>query len=178
MSYTEKEKRRHILSLQSMLRTISFADEDMPRLIPDGTYSEETAEAVRIFQRMHDLPETGETDLRTWQTIKKESEKAAVFHSDPTMINPFGTALTVWDRGAESPNIAILQAMLVTVSSLYPNLTPPAVSGKYCPETAEAVRCFQTVCGLPADGRTDIFTWDRLAGFYNSVSCKMSCNTT
>jgi len=178
MSYTEKEKRQHILSLQAMLRTISFADADMPRLIPDGTYSEETAEAVRIFQRMHDLPETGETDLRTWKRIKKESEKAAAFHSEPTAINPFGTALTVWEQGDESPNIAVLQAMLVLISEHYPNLFPPAVSGKYCPETAAAVRRFQTVCGLPADGKTDIFTWDRLAGFYNSISCKMSCIKT
>ena len=40
-----------VRSLQTMLRTISFAYPFLPRLTPDGIFGERTLEAVMLFQR-------------------------------------------------------------------------------------------------------------------------------
>lgn len=38
MAYTEQDRRNHIRELQQYLYSLSFLDETLPRLIPDGIY--------------------------------------------------------------------------------------------------------------------------------------------
>ena len=41
----------------------------IPKIAEDGIYGETTAEAVRIFQKIFELPETGIVDYVTWYKI-------------------------------------------------------------------------------------------------------------
>ena len=68
MAYTDEQKRQHILELQAYLHGISHQSQ-LPHLIPDGVYGENTANAVRLFQQQNQLPPTGETDTATWNAI-------------------------------------------------------------------------------------------------------------
>lgn len=58
-----------IHSLQVMLREISYCDHNIPCLIPDGIFGEETLEAVMRFQRQSGRPVTGRVDNGTWDAI-------------------------------------------------------------------------------------------------------------
>lgn len=51
MAYTEQDRRNHIRELQQYLYSLSFLDETLPRVIPDGIYGRQTALAVRAFQQ-------------------------------------------------------------------------------------------------------------------------------
>ena len=55
MAYTDEQKRQHILELQAYLHGISHQSQ-LPHLIPDGVYGENTANAVRLFQQQNQLP--------------------------------------------------------------------------------------------------------------------------
>ena len=169
-SYTSAEKAEHIRQLQIMLRTVSFADENIPRIVPDGFYGTKTAEAVKAFQQAYNLPPTGETDLATWEELKKRSQTAAVYHSKPLMINPFGSAVNVVKKGDRSPAAAVIQAMLFAVSEKYPNIGKITINGSLDSPSEIALRRFQKLCGLPPTGEADIFTWNCLARFFNSLN--------
>ncbi len=51
MAYTNEDRRNHIRELQRYLYSLSFYDETMPQVVPDGIYGRETALAVRAFQQ-------------------------------------------------------------------------------------------------------------------------------
>ena len=58
-----------VLSLQTMLREISFQYPSIPRVTPDGVFGERTLEAVMVFQREFFPPVTGMVDNDTWDAI-------------------------------------------------------------------------------------------------------------
>jgi len=41
-------------------------------LVVDGIYGERTAEAVKVFQRIFNLPQTGVVDFPTWYKISDQ----------------------------------------------------------------------------------------------------------
>ena len=58
-----------VYQLQEQLGRISRNFPAIPRINADGIYGERTAEAVRTFQSIFDLPATGITDYPTWYSI-------------------------------------------------------------------------------------------------------------
>ncbi len=58
-----------VYQLQEQLGRISRNFPAIPRINADGIYGERTAEAVRTFQSVFNLPATGITDYPTWYTI-------------------------------------------------------------------------------------------------------------
>lgn len=60
-----------VRQLQSQLDAIGNAYYVVPNLSIDGIYGNETAKAVREFQKLFDLPQTGIVDFRTWYKISQ-----------------------------------------------------------------------------------------------------------
>ena len=58
-----------VRQLQEQLNLIGEYYNRIPVLIPDGIYGERTADAVRQFQRIFDMPQTGVVDFATWYKI-------------------------------------------------------------------------------------------------------------
>lgn len=58
-----------VMQLQEQLNRIRENYNAIPYLTPDGIYGENTANAVRQFQRIFDLPQTGIVDFTTWYRI-------------------------------------------------------------------------------------------------------------
>ena len=58
-----------VAQLQNQLNVISRGYPLIPKLTEDGVYGESTANSVRIFQKIFDLPQTGVTDFSTWYRI-------------------------------------------------------------------------------------------------------------
>ncbi len=58
-----------VRQLQNQLNRIARNYPAIPTVTPDGIYGSATAEAVRIFQGIFSLPQTGITDYATWYEI-------------------------------------------------------------------------------------------------------------
>ena len=61
----------NVLVIQEQLNAISEAYPAIPNVSEDGIYGDATANAVRIFQSVFRLPETGVVDYRTWYRISE-----------------------------------------------------------------------------------------------------------
>uniref|UniRef100_UPI004057C938 peptidoglycan-binding protein n=1 Tax=Acetatifactor sp. TaxID=1872090 RepID=UPI004057C938 len=58
-----------VRQLQTQLNRIARNYPALPTITADGIYGPATAEAVRVFQRIFNLPQTGVTDYATWYEI-------------------------------------------------------------------------------------------------------------
>lgn len=58
-----------VMQLQEQLNTIADTYSNIPKVAVDGIYGENTQNAVRQFQKVFDLPQTGVVDYRTWYKI-------------------------------------------------------------------------------------------------------------
>ncbi len=57
--------------VQEQLDRVAQVYSNIPRITPDGIYGEKTANAVRQFQKVFNLPQTGKIDFRTWYKISQ-----------------------------------------------------------------------------------------------------------
>jgi len=56
------EKSDIIYIIQIILSAISVAYDEFENILPSGTYDGKTADAIREFQRINNIPETGIVD--------------------------------------------------------------------------------------------------------------------
>lgn len=151
-----------IRALQTMLRTIAQVDGEQINVIPDGVYSNQTADAVRSFQENNDLPPTGTADQATWEKIVQAYRPARteVLPAEPIFItlNPGQT----FQRGDRHHHMNLVQAMLILLSQVYPQFPALSLTGQFDGPTEEAVRMLQQYSNLPASGILDKTTWKHL----------------
>lgn len=105
----------------------------------DGRYGPITTDAVRRFQRAHDLPVDGVADPVTLSALK------ASVNGSPFI--------------ARTERVKELQRQLHRLG-----LEPGMVDGRYGPRTTQAVKRFQEAHNLPADGIADPDTLSRIQG--------------
>ena len=60
-----------VLQIQQQLNRISQNYPAIPKITADGIYGSRTAEAVRVFQRVFNLPQSGIVDYPTWYKISE-----------------------------------------------------------------------------------------------------------
>lgn len=60
-----------VMQLQEQLNRIAQVYSAIPQVAEDGIYGENTKAAVRTFQRIFDLPQTGITDFSTWYMVSQ-----------------------------------------------------------------------------------------------------------
>ncbi|MBD5509048.1 MAG: peptidoglycan-binding protein [Lachnospiraceae bacterium] len=60
-----------VLQIQQQLNRISQNYPAIPKITADGIYGSSTAEAVRVFQRVFNLPQSGIVDYPTWYKISE-----------------------------------------------------------------------------------------------------------
>ncbi|MCD7824483.1 MAG: peptidoglycan-binding protein [Clostridiaceae bacterium] len=60
-----------VQQMQEQLNVISNAYPLIPKISADGVYGSQTAEAVKVFQKVFNLPQTGVVDFTTWYKISE-----------------------------------------------------------------------------------------------------------
>lgn len=60
-----------VRQLQEQLNTVASVYSAIPSLVVDGIYGQNTKDAVREFQNVFGLPQTGVTDYRTWYKVSQ-----------------------------------------------------------------------------------------------------------
>lgn len=74
------------------------------------------------------------------------------------------------EEGASGAKVKQMQEQLNVIAGAYPALPKITADGIYGPATANAVREFQSVFGLPATGKVDYPTWYKISEIYVGVS--------
>ena len=160
--------------LQTQLNRIANNYPAIPKIDPiNGVFGPSTAEAVRTFQRIFDMPQTGVVDKSTWYRIKyiyTSVTHLAELSSEGLRLGdvelPYPRLLREGMRGNEVANVQYY----LRVAAAYNSIIPPiAVDGIFGPNTTEAVKAFQTYSGLTPDGIVGRNTWNALQENYRGI---------
>lgn len=167
MRLSEEQKTSDIREVQKYLRLVSQYNPNIPTVVPDGIFNEETAEAVRKFQQEYGLPETSRVDSETWDKLYEIYREAAEYYAALETIQPLRSDIRMLERGGAGYPVYIIQIMLNTISQFYDNLDAPRITGVYDDATENSVKEIQHIAGIDETGRIDYLTWNRLARLYN-----------
>ncbi len=164
--YSDEQQREHIKELQRLLYEISFYNSLIPPVSPDGIYDEQTAEAVRAFQRIYGMPQTGTVNSQTWEKLTevydsyyKEILKPDVFRRDYELI-----------PGSAGAEIYILQVMLNKIGKQYLNIPFVEITGIYDAPTENSVETFRKVSGsgVQSEG-VNADLWNDIVSHFNKL---------
>ena len=160
--YRINEKSEAVREIQTYLRELSRRFDEIPVIHIDGIYGEETREAVRAFQKMAGIPETGDSDYETftllfrlYETVKNERI------GESELIPAAAFPLRMGDSGSY---VRILQSVLGEVLTL----TLPA-DGFYGRTTEDAVRLAEGRYRVPLSGNVSRLLWQMLAADYRAA---------
>ena len=78
-----------------------------------------------------------------------------------------GTNLTI---GSSGDKVRQMQEQLDTIATVYSSIPRVAIDGIYGPATAESVKVFQSVFGLPQTGVVDFATWYKISHIYVGIT--------
>ncbi len=154
-----------ITDLQEMLRLI----DPTLSLGYDGQYGKETAAAVEAFQRDQGLPPTGQTDLDTWDAIRRAYKEQQIFRGKAHPLYLVLQPNQVISRGSDNIHLFVMQGALTALGQFYEDLPPFTITGILDEPTSRAVLWFQDKAGLPQTGEIDKKTWAHLAHEYRQV---------
>lgn len=140
---------------------------------PNGIFDLATEEAVRKFQQIFGLTQSGEVDKSTWYRIKQYfvgvkslSDLVSEGLTLEEVQVPFSTSLR---EGSQGIGVRTIQYYLNIIAYFNGSLTPPPIDGVFGPSTTQAVREFQNYYGLPATGIVNVATWNVLNRIYSET---------
>ena len=154
-----------VAQLQEMLRTI-YPEKPLAR---DGIYGKETQRAGMEFQREHQLPPTGSTDLTTWEAVTREFRHKDVLLRQAEPIEIVLQPYQIIELGSQNAHVFLIQGMLRAMGKFYAGMPLFEVTGILDEPTARAILWFQAATGLPQTGEVDKHTWRQLARHYRLI---------
>ncbi len=155
-----------VLSLQTMLRTISFRHPVIPRIIPDGIFGEQTLEAVMIFQREFSPPVTGRVNITTWNAIVAAYQCALTQLNQPISCTGYPSRYFTITPGDDNVHVFLVQSMFKGLSSILEGIVDSPIDGTYTGISIDNVRWIQRLDGRPETGIMEKADWDTLSRLY------------
>lgn len=159
---------RPIYNLQRFLRTIATVRQNIPTVIPDGIFGDDTRASVTEFQKIYGLEQTGTVNNETWDSIVEEYRKARVDVDLPQSIHLFLTEDFAAEKGQTHPRLLTLQAILYTMALRFGNIPIVSLNGIYDEATISAVTALRVLFGMNEDGGVDNEFWRHLTIAYES----------
>ncbi len=156
--------------IQTQLNRIARNYPAIPTVEENAIFDVDTENAVRKFQEIFNLQQTGSVDKATWYRIKQyyvgvkgltELISEGITIEEARL--PFTTRLS---RGMQGVGVRTLQYYLAVIAYFNPSLQIITVNGFFGPETEDAVREFQAFYGLPQTGVVNTETWLKISQIY------------
>ena len=163
-----------VLAIQRDLRRIRKNYPAIPTISNTvGLYDEETRDAVRKFQEIFSLPQTGIVNKATWYKIKyvyNSVKKLADLYSEGLSKEEatflYDDELSYGDTGIEVEYIHYYLNALAFLDNDIPRLPLNSI---YNNNTVSIVKAFQKKYGLPVTGIFTYTDWKVLKNAYNSI---------
>lgn len=141
--------------------------------ITTGIFDVGTENAVRKFQEIFNLPQTGIVDKSTWYAIKRyyvgvkrlgELASEGLSFDDISLV--YTTTLKKGDSGY---SVATLQYYLNVIAYFNSNLNLFPITEVFDDATDNALKIFQAQYGLEPNGVADRQTWDKIVSVYKDA---------
>ena len=161
-----------IKNLQHFLRAISYYYSDIPAVVPDGIYSEQTRISVKAFQTYFNLAPTGEVNINTWDKIINIYDQVANINNSPAVAHIFPSSSTRYVPGEQSLTLFTIQAMLFAITTVIKNLGSLAITGVLDSKTVTVIKNIQKLSNIPENGTIDTITWKKISQLYNTTVTK------
>ncbi len=159
-----------VRGLQYFLAVVAAYYEAIPTITINGFYDEATERAVKAFQRVFGLPQTGIVDETTWHDLYRAyAGIEESMHEVDSDMAPKLYPGTILREGMTSDDIRILQEYLTYIHETIPEIPAVKNTGYFGPLTKSAVLAFQQFAGLPENGVVGATTWDGIAGLYSDL---------
>ena len=163
-----------VRSIQVELNRISINYPAIPKIVPaNGIYGESTVEAVRVFQGVFDLPQTGIVNKSTWYQIKYIftavkglSELTSEGLTEEEVSNIFEKDLRQGDYGER---VRVVQYYLNVIAYFNPEIPMVTSDGVFNSAMNNQVRAFERFYGLNPDGVVDFRTWELINEIYRNI---------
>ncbi len=163
-----------VRTIQVELNRIGANYPAIPKIVPaNGIYGERTVEAVRVFQGVFGLAQTGIVNKSTWYQIKYIftavkglSELTSEGLTEDEVENILGENLRQGDYGQR---VRIVQYFLNVIAYFNPEIPSVYSDGVFNSEMDAQVRAFERFYGLNPDGVVDFRTWQLINEIYRNI---------
>lgn len=163
-----------VRTIQVELNRIGNNYPAIPKIIPaNGLYGESTVDAVRVFQGVFGLPQTGVVNKATWYQLKyiytavKDLAELTSEGLRPSEVEQtFPEQLSVGDYGQP---VRSLQYYLNVIAFFNPSIPSVTADGVFGSDTEAQVRAFEEFYGLNPDGIVDFRTWQLIQQIYDDI---------
>ena len=160
--------------VQVWLNRISRNYPAIPKIpAADGIFDTATEEAVRKFQQVFGLAETGTVNAATWYKITyifTSVKHLAELDSEGVRFDEiqleFMEELKI---GMQSIEVSMLQYYLAVIGAYYEAVIPVEITGYFGEQTERSLKSFQRVFGLPQTGVMDKATRNDLYRAYQGI---------
>ncbi len=163
-----------VRTIQVELNRIANNYPAIPKIIPaNGIYGESTSEAVRVFQSVFGLPQTGIVNKATWYQIKfiftavkrlAELTSEGLTQSEVELVFP-----EQLQRGDYGQPVRALQYYLNVIAFFNPEIPSVESTGVFGEQTEAQVRAFESFYGINPDGIVDFNTWQLIQRIYDQI---------
>ena len=172
----EGEAGNDVRSIQIQLNRISRNYPAIPKIpSPDGVFGTPTRNAVTAFQRIFELPATGEVDKATWYKIGfiyTAVKRLAELDSEGISLEEVPKQFEIeYSKGSTGDGVRVLQYYLNVIGAYYANVQPVNdITGYFGEQTEASLKSFQRLFGLPITGVADRQTWYAVYDAYVGIA--------
>lgn len=160
----------NIKRLQKMLFDLVEYYPSIPKIEIDGIYGENTKRAVKRFQELMGIYDTGVVDINTWNKLqliysKKNALEINSRNSNERDEKDIEEQKNVVKEGSQGKYVVELQEYINKVANFFPSIPKVTIDGIFGPKTKSALITFQRMFNLESDGIAGEITW---ATLYNA----------
>ncbi len=160
--YYVTDKARAVYDLQLMLRAISEYDENIPTVLTDGIYGDETRISVTAFQSQNGLPPTGSIDFNTHRAIVDIYSQLLLETDNSGVQIDFSALADNQISSKERSEYVIALKLLLSKLSVNDSRFETEIDAFYDDATAEKVLLLQEIFGHEQTGAVDLKFWKAL----------------
>lgn len=162
--YDTSDREAAIRAVQRFLLELHYFDSTIPFITIDGIYGDSTRAAVRAYQRLRGLPETGEVDYETFRPLYADYARALRARTGTAIVPP-DTPLPI-KTGAVGDGVLTVQRLMNKLAERY-SLTPRTdESGVYSYASGITANALRRIYRLPEDGTVTAEFFDKMVRDY------------